>query len=150
LAETETDGLNLRLIHHQVEKQVLIDGTFFRLLGGTMAKTNLSGSTTKERGFASMDVERQKEIARKGGRAAHEKGTAHQFTSEEARAAGKKGGMAVSRNREHMSVIGQIGGQHSAGGRRVRQVSGQEDTSRNEQVYAQQSHFEQHASGSLA
>ena len=75
---------------------------------------------TKERGFASMDPEKQREIARKGGRAAHEKGTAHEFTSEEARAAGKKGGEAVSRNREHMSAIGQRGGQQSAGGRRNR------------------------------
>lgn len=41
-----------------------------------------------------MDPERQKEIASKGGRAAHEKGTAHEFNSEEARAAGRKGGMA--------------------------------------------------------
>ena len=48
------------------------------------------------RGFASMSPEKQREIARKGGRAAHEKGTAHQWTSEEARAAGRKGGQ-VSR-----------------------------------------------------
>lgn len=74
----------------------------------------------RERGFASMDREKQREIARKGGRAAHEKGTAHEFTSEEARAAGKKGGEAVSKNREHMSAIGQKGGQQSAGGRRNR------------------------------
>ena len=47
---------------------------------------------TKKRGFASMDEEKQKEIASKGGKAAHEKGTAHEFTSEEAREAGKKGG----------------------------------------------------------
>lgn len=46
------------------------------------------------RGFASMDVVKQKEIASKGGKAAHEKGTAHQFTSEEAAAAGRKGGQA--------------------------------------------------------
>ena len=45
-----------------------------------------------ERGFASMDPEKQKEIARKGGRAAHEKGTAHEFSSEEAKEAGRKGG----------------------------------------------------------
>ena len=44
------------------------------------------------RGFASMSPERQREIARKGGRAAHEKGTAHEWTSDEARAAGRKGG----------------------------------------------------------
>jgi len=62
------------------------------------------------RGFALMDPERQKEIARKGGRAAHEKGTAHQFTSDEAREAGRKGGMVVSQHREHMVEIGRNGG----------------------------------------
>jgi uncharacterized protein len=51
---------------------------------------------TARRGFASMSPEKQREIAQKGGRAAHEKGTAHQWTSEEARAAGRKGGQ-VSR-----------------------------------------------------
>jgi len=64
-----------------------------------------------KRGFASMDRERQREIASKGGRAAHQKGTAHQFTSEEARVAGRKGGEAVSRDRAHMSAIGREGGQ---------------------------------------
>ena len=46
------------------------------------------GSGTSNRGFASMDPQRQREIASEGGRAAHEKGTAHEFTSEEARRAG--------------------------------------------------------------
>lgn len=50
------------------------------------------------RGFASMDPEKQREIASKGGRAAHDLGTAHEWTSEEARAAGRKGG-ASSRQR---------------------------------------------------
>jgi general stress protein YciG len=67
---------------------------------------------TEDRGFASMDEERQREIASKGGqasggnfkndperaseagKAAHEKGTAHEFSSEEAREAGRKGGQA--------------------------------------------------------
>lgn len=44
------------------------------------------------RGFAGMDPERQREIASEGGKAAHERGTAHEFTSEEAREAGRKGG----------------------------------------------------------
>ena len=52
---------------------------------------------TGKRGFASMSTERQREIARKGGRAAHEKGTAHQFTPDEAREAGRKGGEARGR-----------------------------------------------------
>ena len=44
------------------------------------------------RGFASMDPAKRREIAKKGGHAAHQKGTAHEFTPEEARAAGRKGG----------------------------------------------------------
>ncbi len=56
---------------------------------------------TEDRGFASMDAEKQRAIARKGGRAAHEKGTAHEWTSEEARRAGRKGGlMSHQRRRE--------------------------------------------------
>jgi len=69
---------------------------------------------TRSRGFASMDAEKQREIARKGGKAAHAKGTAHEFTADEARAAGRKGGERVSSNREHMSRIGRIGGKSSA------------------------------------
>ena len=72
---------------------------------------------TRNRGFASMDREKQREIARKGGRAAHEKGTAHEFTSDEARAAGRKGGERVSADRDHMSRIGRLGGKNSAGRR---------------------------------
>lgn len=48
----------------------------------------------RRRGFAAMDRDRVKEIASKGGRAAHAAGTAHQFSADEARVAGKKGGMA--------------------------------------------------------
>jgi hypothetical protein len=66
-----------------------------------------------------MDRERQREIARKGGRAAHEKGTAHEFTKDEARMAGRKGGERVSANRDHMSRIGRLGGKHSAGRRQA-------------------------------
>jgi len=54
---------------------------------------------TSSRGFASMDPQRQREIASEGGRAAHERGTAHEFTSEEAREAGRKGGQARAENR---------------------------------------------------
>ena len=46
-----------------------------------------------------MDRVRQKEIASKGGKAAHQKGTAHEWTSEEARDAGRKGGLASHRRR---------------------------------------------------
>jgi general stress protein YciG len=48
----------------------------------------------RRRGFAAMDRDRVKEIASKGGKAAHAAGTAHQFSSDEARNAGRKGGMA--------------------------------------------------------
>jgi uncharacterized protein len=54
----------------------------------------------EDRGFASMDRAKQREIASKGGKAAHQKGTAHEWTSEEAREAGRKGGMASHRRRK--------------------------------------------------
>lgn len=78
-----------------------------------------SSDNTRNRGFASMNSERQREIARKGGKAAHEKGTAHEFTSDEAREAGRKGGERVSADRSHMSRIGRRGGQSSAGRRQL-------------------------------
>ncbi len=68
-------------------------------------------SGTSRRGFASMDESRQRAIASEGGRAAHARGTAHEFTSEEAREAGRKGGEAVSQNRQHMAEIGRRGGE---------------------------------------
>jgi len=52
----------------------------------------VDGMRKERRGFASMSAEKQREIASKGGRAAHEKGTAHEWTADEARAAGRKGG----------------------------------------------------------
>jgi general stress protein YciG len=89
-----------------------------------------------ERGFAGMDPAKQKQIASKGGHAAHAKGTAHEFTPDEARAAGRKGGKAahakgtaheftpdearaagrrggevVSQDRAHMADIGRKGGE---------------------------------------
>jgi hypothetical protein len=70
-----------------------------------------------------MDPNKQREIASKGGRAAHAKGTAHEFTSDEARVAGRKGGEAVSRDRAHMAAIGREGG-HSRGAR-ARATSGE-------------------------
>jgi len=76
--------------------------------------------TTRNSGFASMEQEKQREIARKGGKAAHRKGTAHEFTVEEARFAGKKGGQQVSTNRRHMMEIGRLGGKRSAERRRLR------------------------------
>jgi len=52
----------------------------------------VDGVRKERRGFASMSPEKQREIASKGGRAAHEKGTAHEWTPDEARQAGRKGG----------------------------------------------------------
>jgi uncharacterized protein len=59
----------------------------------------------EDRGFASMDRTKQREIARMGGTAAHLRGTAHEWSSEEAREAGRKGGMA-SHRRKHQQEIG--------------------------------------------
>lgn len=92
----------------------------------------------ERRGFASMDEQRRREIAseggkashqrgtahefspdearmagRKGGRAAHARGRAHVFNSDEARMAGRKGGAEVSKDRAHMSAIGRKGGERS-------------------------------------
>jgi general stress protein YciG len=63
----------------------------------------------EDRGFASMDRAKQREIASKGGKAAHQKGTAHEWTSEEAREAGRKGGMASHRRRSEMTGSQGIG-----------------------------------------
>lgn len=70
-----------------------------------MATNNQGGKSAgkqngkSERGFAAMNPERQREIAREGGKAAHQSGNAHEFTSEEAREAGRKGGQASSKQR---------------------------------------------------
>jgi general stress protein YciG len=60
---------------------------------------NIKPKSSAKRGFAAMDEATQRSIASKGGQAAHQKGTAHEFDSEEARRAGQKGGEAVSRDR---------------------------------------------------
>jgi hypothetical protein len=67
-----------------------------------------------------MDESKQREIASKGGHAAHAKGTAHEFTPDEAREAGRKGGEIVSRNREHMARIGRQGGERRGAARAAR------------------------------
>lgn len=76
-----------------------------------MNTQNDYGRPKSNRGFASMDTGKQKEIASKGGKAAHAQGRAHEFTPDEARVAGRKGGEAVSRDRAHMAAIGRAGGQ---------------------------------------
>jgi general stress protein YciG len=76
-----------------------------------MTTQTTSDRPKSNRGFASMDLSRQREIASKGGKAAHAQGRAHEFTADEARNAGRKGGEVVSRNRDHMAAIGRAGGQ---------------------------------------
>jgi len=63
----------------------------------------------EDRGLASMDRTKQREIASKGGRAAHAKGTAHEWSSAEAREAGRKGGMASHRHRELLTAQARAG-----------------------------------------
>ena len=79
-------------------------------------------SGKSKRGFASMDPARQRDIASKGGKAAHAKGTAHEWTADEARRAGRKGGEVVSRDRAHMEAIGRAGGEARG---RARQLAAQ-------------------------
>ncbi len=76
-----------------------------------MTTQNGSERPKSNRGFASMDSGKQREIASKGGKAAHAQGRAHEFTPDEARTAGRKGGEVVSRDRAHMAAIGRAGGQ---------------------------------------
>jgi general stress protein YciG len=61
-----------------------------------------------------MERNKQREIASKGGKAAHQKGTAHEWTSEEAREAGRKGGMASHRRKQEQQRQGEPGGSDSA------------------------------------
>jgi len=85
--------------------------------------TNLQekpNTTTRHRGFASMDQAKQREIASKGGQAAHRKGVAHEFSSEEARVAGRKGGQVAHErgtahqfSSEEARIAGRKGGQAS-------------------------------------
>src|SRR5262249_52332855 len=64
----------------------------------------------RERGFAAMDPEEGRAMASRGGRAAHQRGTAHKWNEGEAADAGRKGGEKVSRDRQHMAEIGRKGG----------------------------------------
>ncbi|HTD83596.1 MAG TPA: KGG domain-containing protein [Gemmatimonadaceae bacterium] len=71
-------------------------GTISSTRSDSGVETRSTGTVSRKtpRGFAAMDPQAQRAIAAKGGRAAHQKGTAHEFTSEEARIAGRKGGEA--------------------------------------------------------
>ena len=90
----------------------------------------MAGNGKSRRGFASMDPARQREIASKGGKAAHAKGTAHEWSSDEARVAGRKGGEVVSRDREHMAAIGREGGEARGQNARRARASRETDSSR--------------------
>lgn len=68
----------------------------------------------QNRGFRTMSTDRQREIASKGGVAAHKKGTAHRWTSEEARDAGRKGGQAVQERIRKTAVQSPIAGEPSS------------------------------------
>ena len=68
------------------------------------------GKRTLRRGFAVLDADRRKEIARLGGQTAHKNGNAHRFNPEEASLAGKKGGATISEDRDYMADIGRRGG----------------------------------------
>jgi len=85
----------------------------------------------EDRGFASMDRSKQREIASKGGKAAHQKGTAHEWTSEEAREAGRKGGMASHRRKQEQQGGGASpsgdGPSSGGGGDQVMDRSDQDD-----------------------
>lgn len=77
---------------------------------------------TNPRGFAAMSKDKQRAIAQLGGQTAQANGTAHKYTSETGRAAGKKGGKAISQLRTHMQEIGRKGGAVAARNRRQRQA----------------------------
>src|SRR5687767_4393944 len=76
--------------------------------GVCMKEENVDGRKER-RGFASMSPEKQREIASKGGRAAHEKGTAHEWTPDEARVAGRKGGQISRGGRGRLITPMEIG-----------------------------------------
>jgi general stress protein YciG len=86
----------------------------------TNAQDRRNTGETRHRGFASMDQAKQREIASKGGQAAHRKGVAHEFSPEEARIAGRKGGQVAHQrgtahqfSSEEARIAGRKGGQAS-------------------------------------
>jgi uncharacterized protein len=85
----------------------------------------VNGDRKERRGFASMSPEKQREIASKGGRAAHQKGTAHEWTSEEARSAGRKGGQISRGGRGRLVEMPSEGSPAAMGPGRAEEFSGQ-------------------------
>lgn len=80
--------------HHSHQVWIVFLG-FTHLRRNTMANQQNRNNGASNRGFASMDPDRQREIASQGGKASHAKGTGHEFSSEEAREAGRKGGQST-------------------------------------------------------
>lgn len=76
------------------------------------------------RGFGDMPPDKQKAIASSGGKAAHLQGRAHEFSTDEAVVAGRKGGAATSADRAHMAEIGRKGGLARAAKDRKRKAEG--------------------------
>ncbi len=74
-----------------------------------IVEPNDSAACTSRRGFGDLPPATRKQIASRGGRAAHARGHAHEFTPAEASAAGRIGGMRVSADREHMAALGRRG-----------------------------------------
>lgn len=79
-------------------------GKLLERYGNTEGTTVNTGERKERRGFASMSPEKQREIASKGGHAAHEKGTAHEWTADEARTAGRRGGQVSRGGRGRLAV----------------------------------------------
>lgn len=75
-------------------------------------KSSTENSGRENRGFAAMDPKQVRGIASEGGKAAHQKGTAHKFTSEEAAEAGRKGGQARARNSQENDGNKRNGGEN--------------------------------------
>lgn len=94
--ENKAGGSEQQSVDEQQEREDRSNGASGSANEGTSAKGNAPTEERRprRRGFAAMDRDRVREIASKGGKAAHAAGTAHQFSSDEARVAGRKGGMA--------------------------------------------------------
>ena len=111
---------SLILLAHFAQRRGFIEYPMFPMRRSIMASSRDKGSSdgdrsagTSRRGFASMDEEKQRAIASKGGKAAHEKGTAHEFDSKEAREAGRaahKKGTAHKFDSEQAREAGRKGG----------------------------------------
>lgn len=91
IANTSTPEQEKDSALHEELHQKLLDGT---IAPDAVAVAQVGQKPKQRRGFAAMDREKVKAIASSGGKAAHAAGTAHQFNSEEAKLAGKKGGIA--------------------------------------------------------